>query len=231
MLVSAGAKISGIGSSILEVTGGQKLKPVEHKIISDYYEITTFLALAAITGGKIRVHDAAPEHFTMINRVFSKFGINVRYEGSDAVIDEAQKIAVYPDDPGRPLSIKAQPWPALPVDALPLFISIALAAKNGQTLFHNWMYDAGLFWTSELTKLGANIVMCDPHRVIVLSGNKLRGATLEAPYIIRATVAMTMAAMISEGESTILNADALYRGHPHFAENLRSLGAKVEEIK
>jgi UDP-N-acetylglucosamine 1-carboxyvinyltransferase len=93
------------------------------------------------------------------------------------------------------------------------------------------MYDAGLFWTSELAKLGANIVMCDPHRVMVIAGNKLHGATLEAPYIIRAVVAMAMAAMISEGESMILNADALYRGHPNFSENLKKLGAQIEEIK
>lgn len=92
------------------------------------------------------------------------------------------------------------------------------------------MYEAGLFWTSELLKLGANIIMCDPHRVIVTAGNRLKGATMEAPYIIRAVVSMVMAAMIAKGESTILNADALYRGHPRFAENLRSLGAKIEEI-
>ena len=92
------------------------------------------------------------------------------------------------------------------------------------------MYDAGLFWTSELLKYGANVVMCDPHRVIVIAGNKLRGATIEAPYIIRAVVALTMAAMVAEGESTILNADALYRGHPYFSENLIRMGAKIEEI-
>jgi len=92
------------------------------------------------------------------------------------------------------------------------------------------MYESGLFWTSELTKLGAEVIMADPHRVIVIAGNKLIGSTLEAPYIIRAVVAMVMAAMIAEGETTILNADALYRGHPYFSENLRKLGAKIEEV-
>ncbi|OGM59309.1 hypothetical protein A2892_05615 [Candidatus Woesebacteria bacterium RIFCSPLOWO2_01_FULL_39_10b] len=93
------------------------------------------------------------------------------------------------------------------------------------------MYEAGLFWTSELNKLGANIVMCDPHRIIVIAGQKLTSATLEAPYIIRAVVAMVMAVMIAEGESLILNADALYRGHPHFSENLKMLGAEIEEVE
>jgi len=108
---------------------------------------------------------------------------------------------------------------------------LAIAAEKGQVLFHNWMYEAGLFWTSELMKLGANIVMCDPHRILVISGAKLKGETMEAPYIIRAVVAMVMAGMIAEGESRILNADVLYRGHPHFSENLKKLGAKIEEIK
>jgi UDP-N-acetylglucosamine 1-carboxyvinyltransferase len=114
---------------------------------------------------------------------------------------------------------------------LPLFIPLALSAEKGQVLFHNWMYDSGLFWTNELKKLGANILMCDPHRVIVTAGNKLHGAEMEAPYIIRATVAMVMAAMIAQGESTIINAEALYRGHPDFANKLSSLGASIKEIK
>ena len=127
--------------------------------------------------------------------------------------------------------MRAQPWPGLPVDLLPNFIPLALAAPNGYMIFHNWMYESGLFWTSELTKLGAEVIMADPHRVIVIAGKKLKGGTLEAPYIIRAVVAMVMAAMIAEGETVILNADSLYRGHPDFAKNLRSLGAEIEEIK
>jgi UDP-N-acetylglucosamine 1-carboxyvinyltransferase len=113
---------------------------------------------------------------------------------------------------------------------LPLFIPLALAAPAGQVLFHNWMYESGLFWTSELSKLGANLLMCDPHRILVSAGNRLSGATLDAPYIIRAVVAMVMAAMIADGETTILHADSLHRGHPDFAANLKSLGARIEEV-
>ena len=126
--------------------------------------------------------------------------------------------------------VRAQPWPGLPVDLLPVFVPLALSAPQGYVLFHNWMYESGLYWTGELTKLGAEVIMADPHRVIVFGGRRLSCATLEAPYIIRAVVALVMAAMIADGETTILNADVLYRGHPHFAENLRKLGAKVEEI-
>ncbi len=229
-LNASGAKITGVGSSILEIEGVTGLNATEHSLFSDHYEIATFLAMAAITGGSVRVKNAQPELFVMINDTFLKFGVEVRYDGTTAYIDEGQKISVKCDGDRNLLVVKAQPWPGLPVDLLPLFIPMALSSNAGQTLFHNWMYDSGLFWTSELAKLGANIVMCDPHRIMVISGEKLKADTLEAPYIIRATVAMVMAAMIAEGESTILNADALYRGHPHFSENLRSLGADIQEV-
>jgi UDP-N-acetylglucosamine 1-carboxyvinyltransferase len=230
LMIEAGVAIAGVGSSVLEIEGG-KVKGITHKILSDHYEIATFLALAAATGGEIKIHDALPSLFKQIAWVFSNFGVNIKYEGDTAIIEKGTKIIIKEDEERGLLSIKAQPWPSLPVDILPLFIPLALAADNGQVLFHNWMYDAGLFWTSELTKMGANIVMCDPHRVLVTAGKKLTGATLEAPYIIRAVVALIMSAMIADGESEILNAETLYRGHPDFSQKLVSLGAKIEEIK
>jgi len=225
-LVSCGVNISGIGSSILEIEGKDSLEPVSYKLLSDHYEIATFLALSAITGGGMRVNNALPHLFSYIDFIFKRFGIEIRYEGETAVMDKGQKIKVDSDV----LTVKAQPWPGLPVDLLPIFIPLALADGGKQVIFHNWMYESGLFWTSELTKLGANVIMADPHRVIVTGGKKLKGAKLEAPYIIRAVVAMVMAAMIACGESEILNAEALYRGHPHFSENLKRVGAKIEEI-
>ncbi|OGM18311.1 hypothetical protein A2686_03080 [Candidatus Woesebacteria bacterium RIFCSPHIGHO2_01_FULL_38_10] len=231
-LSSAGVKIQGIGSNVLEIEGVGEFSGVDHSLFSDHYEIATFLAMAAVTGGRIKVHHALPFLFHQINEIFSKFNINIYYKGETAILEANQKIQIKSEEEGRRiLTIKAQPWPALPVDLLPIFIPIALSAKKGQALFHNWMYEAGLFWTSELNKLGANIVMCDPHRIIVIAGQKLTSATLEAPYIIRAVVAMVMAVMIAEGESLILNADALYRGHPHFSENLKMLGAEIEEVE
>lgn len=226
-LIAAGAKITGVGSSILEIEGGHKLKPVSYKMLSDHYEVGTFIALFAATGGEGKIHDANPELMPIIKHEFAKFGIKISYQGSTAIVRKHQKIVLA--EPCKTTIVRGQPWPALPVDMLPLFIPLALQAKEGQVLFHNWMYESGMFWTSELQKLGANVVMCDPHRVIVTGGNKLQGATLEAPYIIRAVVSLVMVAMLAEGESTILNADALYRGHPHFAENLRKLGAVIEE--
>ena len=228
--IASGAKIEGVGSSVLIISGVPKLNsPKEYEMFSDHYEIATFLALGAVTGGEIKINNPLPDLFKHINHVFSKFNIDIKYDKNQAIVEANQKIKINSDD-NSTLNIKAQPWPSLPVDMLPLFIPIALASKSGNVLFHNWMYESGLFWTSELSKLGANVIMADPHRVIINAGNKLFGAKLEAPYIIRAVVAMTMCAMIAKGESVILNADALYRGHPNFSNNLKRLGAKIEEF-
>jgi UDP-N-acetylglucosamine 1-carboxyvinyltransferase len=230
-LVKAGAVISGIGSNNLTIEGGHPLRSLEYEILSDHYEIATFLALGAVTGGEIRVARALPQLFPAINYEFAKLGVKIDYEGDTAIVRANQFSADHVQAQDQPLIVRAQPWPALPVDLLPIFIALSLATPKGhQYLFHNWMYEAGLFWTSELQKFNANVLMCDPHRVLVTSGNTLTCATVTAPYIIRAAVALTVTAMIAKGESTIINADALYRGHAHFAENLRALGAQIEEI-
>ncbi len=227
-LNSCGANISGIGSNTLTIQRSKALIPKPYSIMSDHYEIATFLALGALTGGEISVMQAVPEHFTQVNREFAKFNINVEYQKDTAIIAKNQDIKITRTK--APMIVRAQPWPALPVDMLPLFIPLALKASSGQALFHNWMYEAGLFWTSELLKFGANLTMCDPHRILITAGNQLKGTTVESPYIIRAAIALTMTAMIAQGETKIINADSINRGHPNFVANLRTLGAKIEEI-
>lgn len=230
-LVSCGARIAGIASSILSIEGGVQLIPNEHKIISDDHEVATFLAMGALTGGKIRVNNVSKWTFEPIRRTFESFGVKIFYEKDSAIVENNQNILPEIEKGRGYLLVKPRQWPGLMVDNLPIFIPLALAAKEGQFMFHNWMYEGGLFWVSELQKLGANIIIADPHRVIVTSGQKLSADIMEAPYIIRAVVAMVMSAMIAEGETTIRNAESLYRGHPHFADNLRKLGAKIEEVK
>lgn len=227
-LTKAGCKISGVGSSVLEVCGPGKFStPISHAVISDHYEIGTFLALAAVTRGELKIHNSLPQHFDLINRVFAQFGFNITYSGDTAMLSFKNREIVVHD---KTLSIKAQPWPGIPVDMLPLFIPLALAAESGAYLFHNWMYERGLFWTEQLEKLGANITVCDPHRVLVSGGKKLKGASLTAPNIIRAVIAMVMACLTAEGESVISNADALLRAHPDFVGNLKSLGADISAV-
>lgn len=227
-LIAAGASLKGNATSLLEIEGQHTLKPLTYRLFPDHYEIATFLALGAVTGGEIRVKNALPELFPPITREFAKFGVTIIHENDIAVVKPNGPIKLAKGSNNQILAIRAEPWPALLVDILPLFIPLALAAPTGSVLFHNWMYESGLFWTEELKKLGADIVIADPHRVIINSGNKLTGATLEAPYIIRAVVALVMTALLAEGETVILNADALYRGHPHFAEKLSKLGARIE---
>jgi len=229
-LNKGGAKISGIGSGHLTIEGGQSLNSTSHKILNDHCEISTFLALGAATGGEVFVEDSHPELFKQINYEFSKFNIEVSYDKNTAIVAPNQKIKFTGSFEKKTNVIRAQPWPGLPVDLLPIFIPLALAAPSGYMLFHNWMYESGLYWTSELVKLGGEVIMADPHRALVMGGKKLVGTTIEAPYIIRAVVALTMAGMLAKGQTTILNADALYRGHPNFSENLKKLGAKISEV-
>jgi len=229
-LLAAGASLQGNGTSHLEVTGGHPLIPVIHRLFPDHYEIATFLALGAITGGEVRVKNSLPELFLPITREFAKLGVNIIHQENYALVRPNGPIKLTKSSADQTITLRAEPWPSLPVDILPLLIPIALAAPTGSVLFHNYMYESALFWTEELKKLGADVILADPHRAFVIAGNKLHGATLEAPYIIRAVVALVMAALLAEGETTILNADALYRGHPHFADKLTSLGARIEEL-
>lgn len=227
-LSKAGAKISGVGSNILAVEGGYPLHSVSYEMLPDHYEIATYLALGAMTGGEVQVNNYIADLFPAINYAFSKVGVKVTPRGNSVVASQDFPPLV---DRTTPISLKPQPWPGLPVDLLPLFIALSLSVpRKALYLFHNWMYEGGLFWTAELEKFGANVTLCDPHRVLINTGNSLFGTTVSAPYIVRATVALVLVAMIAQGPSVVLNADALKRGHPHFIENLRRLNADIEEI-
>ena len=230
LLNSSGAKISGVGSNVLTIEGGGALKSINYEILSDHYEIATFLALGACTGGEVIVHRAMPEHFIHIVKEFAKFNVEVSYDGDTAIVRKGQKISMG-RGAGHTILIRPQPWPALPVDMLPLFIPLALEAPDGSALFHNWMYESALFWTTELLKFGANVTILDPHRVMAIAGNPLKGTKVNAPYIIRATVALIMTALIADGKSTITGTDSLDRGHENFVGKLKSLGAIIEQAE
>ncbi len=230
MLNKMGAQISGIGSNRLEIDGVDTLHGCESKIYSDHHEITTFLALGAMTGGKVEVEDALPEHFKLIVDMFHKLGVTVRYEGNTAIVEEDQSFEQSDGFTENMISkIEAAPWPYFPTDLLPLMVALSLKTK-GVTKFWNKIYEGGLFWVPELSKLGAKVEVCDPHRVLIIGPTHLRGAQLECPYIIRAAVAMMMAALAAEGESILKNIDTVFRAHPNFVENLKSLGAEIEVI-
>jgi UDP-N-acetylglucosamine 1-carboxyvinyltransferase len=230
LLSAMGAKIEGIGSSMLTVHGVDELGGAEVTVSPDHHEITTFLAIGAITGGDVRVHPAPVEHFDLLDRAFAKLGVSIEHDGDAARVPGGQRLAVV-----EPLTasllprIEAAPWPYFPVDLLPLMVALSVRAK-GAMQFWNKVYEGGFTWIPELSKFGAHVVISDPHRIIVFGDRPLRPAAVEAPYIIRAAVALYMVAASIEGESVIHNADPIRRAHPRFVENLQSLGADVRWV-
>ena len=229
-LVSMGAKIEGIGSSTLKVTGVKELQGTDFTISSDHHEITTLLALGAMTGGEVRVNNAEPEHFPLIVKAFKKFGVEVEYEGESAIVRAKEKLMIEePYTKNMLQKIEAAPWPYFPIDLMPLMIALAVKSE-GNIMFWNKLYEGGLFWIPEMMKFGAHIVMCDPFRIIVFGNKPLKAATVDSPNIIRATVALMMVALTIKGESVIRNADPIKRAHPNFVENLQKLGADISWI-
>ena len=228
VLAAMGAKIAGLGTSQLTVTGVKSLKGGTFTINTDHHEIVTFLALGAITGGEVRVKNSLPHHFDLITRSFAKLGVKIEHDGDTAIVRKRQKLVVEEPFTSNLLpKIEAAPWPYFPVDLLPCMIALAVRSQ-GAVMFWNKVYEGGFTWMSELSKFGAHVVVSDPHRITVFGAKPLRPTTVEAPYIIRAAVALYMIAASIPGQSVVKNADTIRRAHPNFVENLRSLGADVE---
>lgn len=228
VLAGMGAKIDGIGTSQLTLTGVNRLHGGTFTINSDHHEVVTFLALGAITGGEVRVRNTQPHHYDLIDRAFGKLGVKVQHRGDTALVRRPQRLEIAaPFTPNLLPRIEAAPWPYFPVDLLPCMLALAVRAR-GAVMFWNKVYEGGFTWVQELVKFGAHIVVNDPHRVIVFGDRPLRPAVVEAPYIIRAAVALYMVAASIPGRSVVKNADTIMRAHPRFVENLQSLGADVE---
>jgi UDP-N-acetylglucosamine 1-carboxyvinyltransferase len=228
VLAGMGAKISGLGTSQLTVEGVKRLKGGTFTINTDYHEVVTFLALGAITGGEVKVRHSLPHHFDLITRSFEKLGVIIEHQGDTAIVRRGQKLVIETPFTSNLLpKIEAAPWPYFPVDLLPCMIALSVRAQ-GAIQFWNKVYEGGFTWIPELSKFGAHVVVSDPHRIIVFGNRPLRPATVDAPYIIRAAVALYMVAASIPGRSIVKNADTIMRAHPHFVENLRSLGAEVE---
>jgi UDP-N-acetylglucosamine 1-carboxyvinyltransferase len=230
LLSSMGADIQGIGTSKITITGVDKLHATEFTISSDHHEITTLLALGAMTKGEIRVNNAEPEHFPLIQKAFEKFNVKIEYEGETAIVKQEEKLRIIqPYTKNLLQKLEAAPWPYFPADLIPLMIALAVKSE-GSMMFWNKLYEGGFFWIPEMIKFGAHIVMCDPHRIIVYGNKPLKATTVDSPNIIRVTVALMMIALTTEGESTIRNADSIKRAHPNFVENLNKLGADLKWI-
>ena len=223
-----GAKISNIGSNTLTIQGVSTLSGGEYKIGSDYLEVVSFIGAAVVTRGSIRIQNASPQYLDMIGMVFNRLGVNWEVEGNDIWVPEEQRLTIEPDLGNAIPEITVMPWPAFPTDLMSIAIVVA-TQSNGSVLFHDWMYPSRMFFIDKLVSMGAQIVLCDPHRCIVNGPTVLGGEILESPDI-RAGMSLLLAALAARGTSTIRNVGQIDRGYERVDKKLRALGARIERV-
>ncbi|HEX4837989.1 MAG TPA: UDP-N-acetylglucosamine 1-carboxyvinyltransferase, partial [Solirubrobacteraceae bacterium] len=228
MLVKMGADIQGIGSNLLAVTGADRLHGCEHHVAPDHIEIGSFMALAGVTGGELRIKDTVPGDLRMIRLVFERLGLCSSLDGDDVIVPGGQALVVQADVGEYKSKIQDGPWPAFPADLTSIAVALATQA-HGSILVHEWMFENRLIFADKLILMGADIVMCDPHRAIVTGPRRLRGERVESPDI-RAGMAMLLAALCADGRSEIGNIRQIDRGYERIDERLRELGARIERV-
>ncbi|MBC7228700.1 MAG: UDP-N-acetylglucosamine 1-carboxyvinyltransferase [Thermoflexales bacterium] len=229
MLNRLGARIEGIGSNVLTIHGVDRLGGGEFTIGPDHIEVGSYIALAAMTRGELRIRNAAPQHLRMIRHVFSRLGVEVEVDGEDVIVPAEQPLEVVPDIGGAIPSIADAPWPAFPADLMSIAIVLATQVR-GTVLFHEKMFESRLYFVDKLIFMGARIVLCDPHRCVVQGPSRLQGDVLVSPDI-RAGMALVGAALCAQGQSIIRNVEQIDRGYERVEEKLRSLGARIERVK
>ncbi len=223
-----GADIQGIGSNLITVHGAERLHGCAHRVAPDHIEIGSFMALAGVTGGELRIRDTVPGDLRMIRLVFERLGLCSELDGDDVIVPGAQKLVAQTDVGGYKCKIQDGPWPAFPADLTSIAVALATQAE-GSILVHEWMFENRLIFTDKLILMGADIVMCDPHRAIVTGPRRLRGERVESPDI-RAGMAMLLAALCADGRSEIGNIRQIDRGYERIDERLRELGARIERV-
>lgn len=223
-----GATIIGKGTSAISVEGVSELGDADFTFAEDFHEVATFLALSAITRGKISVRNSQPHQFPLLDRTFAKFGAEVSHVDGWSTIEVRDRLRVQKNfTPHLITKVEAAPWPYVPADLLPIFIALGVVSE-GQTMFWNKVYEGGLTWHTELALFGAHTLLCDPHRLITFGSDRLVPAKVTSPYIIRVAISLLMVASAVEGESMILDADPIRRAHPNFVENFVAMGAEVQ---
>jgi UDP-N-acetylglucosamine 1-carboxyvinyltransferase len=229
-LVALGARIDGIGTNTVTVHGGSSLgdAPVTHEIGPDHIEVGSFIGLAAVTKSEIRIVDAGVEHLRSTLMGFERLGIRCQVEGRDLIVPADQELRIQKDFGGHIPKLEDQPWPAFPADTMSIAI-VAATQCEGVILIHEKMFESRLFFVDRLIGMGANIVLCDPHRCIVSGPSALHASTMESPDI-RAGMAMLLAAMCATGQSTINNVRQIERGYERIDERLNALGANIERV-
>ncbi|MFI5171339.1 MAG: UDP-N-acetylglucosamine 1-carboxyvinyltransferase [Chitinophagales bacterium] len=231
MLVSMGAKISGIGSNLLVIEGVEKLGGCEHIILPDMIEIGSFIGLAAMTQSEITIKNVHYEMLGVIPEVFSKLGIQMQLKGDDIFIPEQEIYEIGNFLDGSIMSVADAPWPGFTPDLISIVLVVATQAK-GSVLIHQKMFESRLFFVDKLIEMGAQIILCDPHRATVIGLErkfKLRGIEMSSPDI-RAGVALLIAALSAQGKSTIKNIEQIDRGYQNIDNRLNAIGADIRRV-
>jgi UDP-N-acetylglucosamine 1-carboxyvinyltransferase len=231
MLNRMGAKITGIGSNLLVIDGVDALGGTEHRMLPDMIEIGSFIGLAAMTRSEILIKDTGYDHLGCIPDVFRKMGITVVRQGDDILVPEHDHYKIKTFIDGSIMTISDHPWPGFTPDLLSIVLVVATQAK-GSVLIHQKMFESRLFFVDKLIDMGAQVILCDPHRVVVNGQdfqNPLRAIRMTSPDI-RAGVALLIAALSAEGTSIIDNIGQIDRGYQHIDTRLNALGARIERI-
>ena len=225
-LNSLGARIAGIGSNVLTIDGVEELGGGSHRIAADYIEVGSVIGLAAVTGSDILIQDVSREDLRMILHHFSRMGIGVEFEGGSLRVPPAQNLEVQPDVLNGLAKIDDAPWPGFPADLTSIAVVIATQARGTVMVFEK-MYESRLFFVDRLIGMGANIILCDPHRAVIVGPTRLRGSSISSPDI-RAGMALLIASLCAEGRSVIQNIEQIDRGYERLDLRLKALGANIE---
>jgi UDP-N-acetylglucosamine 1-carboxyvinyltransferase len=228
MLNKMGAAIEGIGSNVMQVHGIGRLGGCDYTVSPDHIEIASFMALAGVTGGELRIKGCVADDMRMIRIVFQRLGLDSRFDGDDCVVPGGQKLVVSRDAGDYQSKVEDGPWPAFPADLTSIAVALATQSEGSVLIFEK-MFENRLFFVDKLIAMGAEITICDPHRAIVIGPRRLRGQRLSSPDI-RAGMAMLIAALCAHGTSEIHNVREIDRGYERIDERLRELGARIERV-
>ena len=224
-----GARIAGIGTNALTIEGVERLHGGSYTISPDHIEVGSYIGLAAATGSELTIRDAVPEHLRMIALVFARLGVTVEIRGTDVFVPGGQALVVRDDLQGAIPKIDDGPWPAFPADLTSIAVVTATQAR-GTVLIVEKMFESRFFFVDKLIQMGARIVLCDPHRVVVVGPAPLHGEILQSPDI-RAGMALLIAALAARGTSEIHNVGQIDRGYERLEERLQALGARIERVE
>ena len=228
MLNSMGARISGIASNLLTIEGVDSLHGTDHLILPDMIEVGSFIGMAAMCGNGVRIKDVSVENLGIIPDAFRRLGVEIKVEGDDLWIPRQDHYEIQSFMDGTIMTLADAPWPGLTPDLLSVLIVVATQAR-GSVLFHQKMFESRLFFVDKLIDMGAQIILCDPHRAVVVGHDRkitLRGGRMSSPDI-RAGIALLIAAMSAKGTSRIDNIEQIDRGYENIEARLNALGAKI----